>query len=197
LVGAPVRWGPDAASFDEGFAQFSARYLTRVADVHPPRQRALRIARALLDVVPEEAELEPESAEASPKVWDGPRVCRHLERALPQAYRALRRASWLCLLAASSVGYREPGAAVTRFLVLREADIAQSGDLPAGEPLPVPVRRPARELQRYFDAAHYDSLRILTTELKRILRDGGEVSVRLSRSRQLSGAALASVLRVA
>jgi hypothetical protein len=108
----------------------------------------------------------------------------------------LRRASWLCLLAESSVSYREPGAHVTRLLVVREANLAESGDLPPGAELPVPVRRPRRELQRILDAAHYDSLRILTTELKRILRDGGEVAVRLSRTRQLRNGALARVLRV-
>jgi len=52
------------------------------------------------------------------------------------------------------------------------------------------------ERQRAFDAASYDSLRILSTELKRILRDGGSVTVQLSPSRALSGERLASVLRL-
>ena len=196
VVGAPLRWGPDSASFEAGWALFSARHL-REAGAAPARRQAVCVARALLSLAPEEAEAEPEAAEAAPKIWDGPRVCRHLERALRQAYQVLRRASWLCLLAESSVSYREPGAHVTRFLVLREARLAESGDLPTGTALPAPVRRPRGELQRLFDAAHYDSLRILTTELKRILRDGGEVAVRLSRTRQLSDGALARVLRVA
>jgi DNA polymerase-3 subunit epsilon len=195
VVGAPLRWGPDAAAFEAGWALFSSRYLAEVGSA-PARQRGLRVARALLDIAAEEPEAEPEATEAAPKVWDGPRVCRHLERALRQAYQVLRRASWLCLLAESSVSYREPGTEVTRFLVVREARLAESGDLPSGAALPVPARRAARELQRCFDAAHYDSLRILTTELKRILRDGGQVCVRLSRTRQLSDTALARVLRV-
>jgi DNA polymerase-3 subunit epsilon len=195
VVGAPLRWGPDAAAFEAGWSLFSSRHVAALADAAPARQRALRVARALLDVAPEEPEAEPEGAEAMPKVWDGPRVCRHLERALRQAYQVLRRASWLCLLAESSVSYREPAAGTTRFLIVRDAQLAESGDLPSGAALPVPVRRPARELRLCFDAARYDSLRILTTELKRILRDGGQVSVRLSRTRQLSDATLARVLR--
>jgi DNA polymerase-3 subunit epsilon len=196
VVGAPLRWGPDAASFEAGWALFSARHLQGAAAA-PARRQALCIARALLDIAPEEPEVEPEAAEAAPKVWDGPRVCRHLERALRQAYQVLRRASWLCLLAESSVSYREPGANVKRFLVVHEARLAEAGDLPPGAALPVPLRRPTSELQRCFDAARYDSLRILTTELKRILRDGGEVVVRLSRTRQLTDGALARLLRVA
>jgi DNA polymerase-3 subunit epsilon len=194
-VGAPLRWGPDVAAFEAGWSLFSSRYLAS-PDPAPARQRALRVARVLLDVAPEETEAEAEGAEATPKVWDGPRVCRHLERALRQAYQVLRRASWLCLLAESSVSYREPGAETTRFLIVCDAQLAESGDLPIAAALPVPIRRPARELRLCFDAARYDSLRILTTELKRILRDGGQVRVRLSRTRQLSGATLARVLRV-
>jgi hypothetical protein len=151
------------------------------------------VARRLLELTPEEPEATDDDA---PKVWDAPRVCRHLERAISQAYRVLRRASWLCLLAESSVAYREPGAQVARYLRLSAAELGDSGDVGVGSTLPAPTRPPRRALQAAFDAARYDSLRILTTELKRILKSGGEVEVRLSRSRVLQGAALERLLRV-
>jgi DNA polymerase III epsilon subunit-like protein len=194
VVGAPLRWGPDPASFDEGLALFSERHLQKFPSEVSAKQRAFRVARSLVGLVPEEAD-ETASVEDAPKVWDGPRVRRHLERAVAQAYQVLRRASWLCLLASSSVSYREPDSAVTRFLLLDCAELVEAGDATSSE-LPVPRSRPKREAQSCFTAARYDSLRILTTELKRILKDGGEVTVRLSRSRTLRGAALASVLRV-
>lgn len=194
VVGAPQRWAPDEASFAEGFAQFCERHVAPVSPELSPRQRALRVSRALLSLVPEEATAEPE--QSGPKVWDGARVCRHLERALAQAYRVLRRAAWLCLLANSSVSYREPGGEVTRFLLLERAAVTESGDLVPGGELPSPAHHPRRLTQRSFDAAGYDALRILSTELKRILRDGGQVAVRLSRSRRLKDATLAAVLRV-
>jgi DNA polymerase-3 subunit epsilon len=196
-VGAPVRFGPDEATFAEGFALFSAKHLGPAAELGgsagSARRRALAVAHRLLELTPDEPE---PSDDDAPKVWDAPRVCRHLERAVSQAYRVLRRSSWLCLLAESSVAYREAGAVSARYLHVAGAEIADSGDLEAGTALPAPTRPPRRQLQAAFDAARYDSLRILTTELKRILKSGGEVKVRLSRSRLLQGAALERLLRV-
>jgi DNA polymerase-3 subunit epsilon len=191
-VGAQLRWGPDPASFEEGFALFAERHLARLPSELSPKQRALRVARSLVGLVPEEAEPTEDDA---PKVWDGPRVRRHLERAVPQAYQVLRRASWLCRLANSSVSYQERGSDVSRLLRLEDAELVSAGDAPSTL-LPVPRARTGLEAQSCFTAARYDSLRILTTELKRILKEGGAVSVRLSRSRCLHGAVLSSVLRV-
>jgi hypothetical protein len=191
-VGAPLRWGPDETAFAGGWALFAARHVETVAG-SAPRRRALQVARKLLALAPDEPEKADEDA---PKVWDAPRVCRHLERAIGQAYRVLRRASWLCWLANSSVAYREPSATTERLLVLQHAQLSEASTAASPSALPVPQRQDRRTTQLAFDAARYDSLRILTTELKRILRDGGDVKVRLSRSLVLEGARLERVLRV-
>ncbi len=192
-VGAPLRWAPDEASFTAGFRSFLARHAGETSE-GSPRRRALELGRRLLAVTPEEPEASDEgSLQDAPKTWDEARVCRHLERASAQAFRVLRRASWLRLLASASVAYREPGAEQTRVLLLHETRIASSGELTAGATLPEPPRRDAERIARAFDAASYDSLRILTTELKRILRDGGDVSVRISRSRQLRANSLSHI----
>jgi DNA polymerase-3 subunit epsilon len=188
-VGAPTRFAPDPQVFAGGFALFSERHLANVGQQLSPRSRARKLAHALLLLSPEE----PESSEETPSdVWDEPRVCRHLERAIGQSYRALRRANWLCLLANSSVLFREPSAAATVELTLDRGSIVDFKSMPRHNP----AARDRRSAQLAFDAALYDFLRILTTELKRILRDGGEVSVRLSGSRVLAGARLERVLRV-
>ncbi len=185
-VGAPLRFGPEEPAFSEGLALFRAKHaVTETSNVR-------RIARRILLATPEEPQPEV-TVDDAPKVWDAPRVCRHLERASAQSFQVLRRAGWLCLLADSSVVYREPGSVTSRHLTIRATELAEAGE---GSLLTTPLRSPRRETQRAFDAARYDWLRILTTELKRILRDGGEVRLRLSRSRVLEGARLASVLRV-
>jgi hypothetical protein len=48
--------------------------------------------------------------------------------------------------------------------------------------------------QRSFDAATYDRLRVLLTELHRVRDGGGEVAVRVG-AHQLGGEALAALLR--
>jgi DNA polymerase-3 subunit epsilon len=199
-VGAPLRWAPDAQSFSEGLTLLRERHELQLTerDAASARRASLDFARQLLLSAPERAEAEDggDDEEESVAVWDGPRVARHVERAAAQSYQVLRRAAWLRLLASSSVRYREPGAQQGRFLVLDLARIVEAGDLSEGQPLPAPHPRSARERRACFDAASYDALRILTTELKRILRDGGDVSVRLSRTRFLLGAQLRSVLRL-
>jgi DNA polymerase III epsilon subunit-like protein len=184
-VGAPVRWAPDEDAFHAGWSMFTERHLEPLPRF-PPRRTALLLGQKLLArSLTVEAATTPDDEQETVEVWDGPRVCRHLERAIAQAYQVLRRAAWLCLLAHGAVAYREPGFATARFLVLEGGNVSQAGDL---------ATRLAT--QRSFDAARYDSLRILTTELKRILRDGGEVKVRLSRGRAFEGARLAQLLRL-
>jgi DNA polymerase-3 subunit epsilon len=192
-VGAPLRWAPDEESFAEGWSIFTERHVSALPTLPNPRRKALHIARALLALAPEEPDTPSDDA---PKVWDPPRVCRHLERAVAQSFQVLRRAAWLCLLANSSVAYREPGTSARRFLVLRATDIVESGELAIDTALPTPRAQLRSAAQRAFKAASYDSLRILTTELKRILRDGGEVKIRLSRSHLLAGVRLEQVLRL-
>jgi DNA polymerase III subunit epsilon len=192
-VGAPLRWAPDEEAFVAGWKIFSERHVLGSCASHDVRRQTLHIARTLLALAPEEPEATPENA---PKVWDPARVCRHLERAIRQAYQVLRRAAWLCLLADSSVVYREPDSPTARYLVLQAAELAESGDLAVDLALPIPKARARSAVRHAFDAARYDSLRILTTELKRILRDGGEVKIRLSRSRVLQGSQLAQLLKL-
>jgi DNA polymerase III subunit epsilon len=196
-VGAPLRWAPDEASFVEGWQLFAARHLAPLPPA-PLRQQALTLARKLLALSAEpeapDDDAQAELEEQAPKVWDPPRVCRHLERAIGQAYQVLRRASWLCLLANSSVAYREPGATTARYLVIADAELSEAGDTALPSELSEPTAgRQRRAAQSAFDAARYDSLRILSTELKRIVRDGGDVRIRLSRSRVLQGQILARV----
>jgi DNA polymerase III epsilon subunit-like protein len=194
-VGAPTRWAPDEASFAEGYAAFLDRHAAVLVTAPDARRQALVVARQLLLLRGGDADADAETeAESTPNVWDGARVLRHLERAVAQSFQVLRRAAWLCRLESSVVSYREPGSSTARFLILKDAVLVDSGNLEGGTVLPVPKPRARLVAQQSFDAARYDSLRILSTELKRIQRDGGAVTVRLSRSRTLSGTALAAVL---
>lgn len=193
VVGAPTRFAPAPQVFAGGWAMFEGRHLTGLRAGASALVQARKAAHALVRSNPEEPESPDDTASGA---WDEPRVCRHLERAVAQSYRTLRRAAWLCLLANSQVHFREPGATAATHLTLRDASLVDA-TATAGAPLRRnPAARERHAAQRCFDAASYDLLRILTTELKRILRDGGEVSIALSSSRRLEGATLERVLSV-
>ena len=60
----------------------------------------------------------------------------------------------------------------------------------------LPARRPGslRSRKAAFDAATYDRLRVLSTELRRVLDEGGEVALAFG-THAIGGAKLASLLR--
>jgi DNA polymerase-3 subunit epsilon len=186
-VGVSALFTPDSAVFAAGWCELLERHPDLKADVVAPRRRVLNLARKLLvaGVAPE-----PENGAAVPdatetRAWDAPRVARHVERALVQAYRAYRRAHWLALLHDSDVIYREPGSERARLLEVRGGEIVAARDV-AAEHAPSERLRPALLARRTsFDRAKYERLRVLTTELKRIVRDGGSVSLRWGPARRL------------
>ncbi len=125
--------------------------------------------------------------------WNPDRVARHLERAAAQAYQALRRARWLALLHDSDILYLEPGSARARLLIVRDGAVVDAVD---GGPERVPRVRLQRTRNPRFDRAKYDRLRILSSELKRIAQDGGQVAVDWGAARAVSQRWLSGILRV-
>jgi DNA polymerase-3 subunit epsilon len=199
-VGTRERWAPDEVTFADGLALFLARQELTVANHELPRALE-RGARRLLMGRAAEAELEEapgDSAEqqsSPPGVWDAERVVRHLERSLAHGYQLLQRARWLCLLHDSVVCFREPGDAPRRVLRIGGGQLHEVHDGSIDDAVRGPLARTSRlARQASFDRAQYDRLRTLTSELKRVLRDGGSVELLVGR-RRLSRAVLERLLR--
>jgi DNA polymerase III epsilon subunit-like protein len=210
-VGVSDLWIPDAEVFAAGMAELVARYpeaLTPSAE--PARRRVLGWARELLfaGVLGKSGEAEPEE---KPEGWDPARVARHVERAVARAYQAYRRARWLELVFESDIVYREPAAERARVLRVRGGALVEATDACAGGAAPPGVTNGADTAPSAsvtlphapslchhppFDRRTYDRLRILTTELKRIARDGGSVSVHFGRRRTLPPHRSAGVLKL-
>jgi DNA polymerase III epsilon subunit-like protein len=199
------RWAPDEAVFAEGFARFVERHAAALEHLRPRRALA-EIGRQILgeakapgaqgDDAATLSEVEGDEPSAPPGSWDPERVLRHLERALAHGHQLLQRARWLCLLCDSVVIFREPKSELSRQLTLRGGHCLDARDIAPDEPVgPPPPVRPLHERQASLDRTHYDRLRTLTTELKRIQRDGGCARVRVARDRWLEDATLRRVLQ--
>jgi len=193
-VGVSALWTPDEGVFRAGWDLLMARHAAVIDAGEPARHRALLLARHLIAAVAAQEDDDRTPAEGGDDhAWDPDRVARHLERAAAQAYRAFRRARWLCLLHDSDVVYREPGAALARRLRIRAGEVVVAEDAAAEEDRPAAGVLPAAAA---FDRARYDRLRILTTELKRILRDGGEVVMYARGRRRVPARALRGIFAV-
>ena len=221
-VGTLERWAPDAAVFELGYQHFLQRHslqrhgLQRHGLIRHGLQqhglerhglsnglsedvdrRWLLLARELLAAGPEEVAASAEEP-ASGKLgsWDSDRVVRHLERGLAHAHQLLQRARWLCLIHDSHVEFQEAGSDRSRWFSIRAGRISDARDRAAEAALDAPLPyRSLAERQAGFDRSQYDRLRTLTSELKRVLRDGGSVRIRIGRRRWLEASALQAGLR--
>lgn len=110
-----------------------------------------------------------------------------LLRKLRRAVRCVHQARWICWLMSARVSWPVAGdpEGRTRFLVIREGKIAETGFLPAGAAMPSFVRErdPLSRRQERVDLATYDRMRILGTELCLLVTRGAPVTVELSSKR--------------
>jgi hypothetical protein len=167
--------------------------------VGAPLQRLLRASRALwLSRRYAEAEAGGDAREQGEEEWDLARVRRRLERSLVQAGLLERRARWLCLLGECDLAFREKNMARPRAFTIVGGEIAARRELSELSELTGLPEHPLgtrRARQRGFDAARYDRLRVLATELVRVQGEGGDVALRLGR-RVFTGPRLAQLMRL-
>jgi DNA polymerase III subunit epsilon len=204
---APERWAPSAAVFEEGLALLrrSHRELAQGIDRRPLLvlgARLWREGRRLKEQDHAAGALgngQGHPSDAGPlfaRVWTPPEVATEIEGLALQCAHAIRRARWLTGLVESTVTFHEPLAAGARLLVLRDGEIvccerAEPGAVP---PAPDFYRRSRHDRHQSFTIARFDRLRVLTTELKRLVAKGNPVCVRLAPRAALSGERLAGLL---
>jgi hypothetical protein len=113
-----------------------------------------------------------------------------------RAALARRRAIWLTRLVDSSVVWREPGDSGARLIVIEKGELALSASVDASTPPPIPpgYRRSVAARREAFTLASFDRLRVLTTELKRLVAAAVPVSLRLGVGPALDESRLASAL---
>ncbi|MEO1272863.1 MAG: GIY-YIG nuclease family protein [Myxococcota bacterium] len=128
------------------------------------------------------AEVEDASDPSTRRTWTVDDVEQSILSGLLQHARAVRRASGLCQFSEASVAWTPTHTddAPWRILVLEGGQVSLRDEWSPTKPLPLPPGhlRTWSQRQTCFDAATYDRLRILTTELRRVLSQGGQVRVR-------------------
>jgi DNA polymerase-3 subunit epsilon len=173
-VGVPPPFAPEEGLFRSAWQAFCAQHLPPAA--RNPWHALLRASRqlALTGVADDSGE------ESGPDEWDLDRIRRHLDRALLRGGQLVRRARWLVLLSDASVAFREPGGGGFRLLVVERGQIVDRRDLPDTQAVPGRETPPPWQLrQACLDAAGYDRMRVLATELVRVRAEGGAVLVRI------------------
>jgi DNA polymerase III subunit epsilon len=129
-------------------------------------------------------------------VWTPEFVQVSLEWLALRAALARRRAIWLTRLFDSSVVWREPADSCARLIVIENSEVVLSGavDANATPPIPPGYRRPVAARREAFTLGSFDRLRVLTTELRRLIAAGAPVALRLGVGPALDESRLASAL---
>jgi hypothetical protein len=129
-------------------------------------------------------------------IWTPECVQVSLEWLALRAALGRRRAIWLTRLVDSSVVWREPGNSCARLIVIEKGEVALSAAVDADAPTPIPpgYRRSVAARREAFTVASFDRLRVLTTELKRLIAAGAPVALRLGVGPALDESQLASAL---
>ena len=93
--------------------------------------------------------------------------------------------------------WREPGDGCARLIVIEGGEVALSTAVDSNTPPPIPPgdHRPVVARREGFTLASFDRLRVLTTELKRLIAAGAPVRLRLGAGPALDESRLASALR--
>lgn len=119
-----------------------------------------------------------------------------LERVALRAALARRRAKWVTRLVDAAIAWQEPGADRARLIVIEHGEIITRAWVEPGTAPPVPPGHARRREARHegFTVARFDRLRVLMTELKRLLAEGAPVALRLGERPALTGARLAAAL---
>ena len=190
------RWRPDVATFDAGYARLSAAHSELSRTDLGAHQRLLTLGTRLWKEGRRDHDAEDDEETRRITTWTPELVHLSLEWLALRAALARRRAIWLTRLIDASVVWTEPDTAGARLLVIENGDVAVNASIEpdATPPIPPGCARPVAARREAFTLARFDRLRVLTTELKRLVTAGAPVALRLGVAPPVAGARLASVL---
>jgi DNA polymerase-3 subunit epsilon len=192
-------WRPDDGTFTAGYNRLCATHaeLSRVdLSAHT---KLLRLGTRLWREGRRDRDVDEDEAHERRRaltVWTPEFVQVSLEWLALRAALARRRAIWLTQLFDSSVVWREPVDGCARLIVIENSEVVLSGavDANATPPIPPGYRRPVAARRDAFTLASFDRLRVLTTELKRLIAADAPVALRLGVGPALDESRLASAL---
>ena len=189
--------GPDPRTFAAGYERLCATHPELSRSDFSARAQLLWLGTRLWRQGRRDRDIDDdEYTDNGVTVWTPEFVQVSLEWLALRAALARRRAIWLTRLFDSSMVWREPGSDCARVIVIEHGAVVSSTDVEptATPPIPPGHRRPATARRAAFTIASFDRLRVLTTELKRLMAAGAPVALRLGAGPALSGPRLASAL---
>jgi DNA polymerase-3 subunit epsilon len=212
ILGVPQAYAPEPDCLAEGLELFGYNHLAHLPHSPPLRtlaalghrlwrERLAELAKAQTEDTQESVEEAPADSEVEideAPSWTPEMVARGIEKFAMRSALLIRRARWLCLLSESSLAWEARDAGDRRKIVLQfeNGSVAHREELPdqASVPLSAGYAKRMADRQKIFDLTTYERLRVVTTELRRLVVDGRNLEIRLKPNATMSRRQLARIL---
>jgi DNA polymerase-3 subunit epsilon len=213
VLALPPEYTPEIHCLREGFEKFRETYSSRLR--HQNALRVLtafgaelwrkRLETAALAELGAETENDDKNVDLkqkesdSERVWTPEAVAHAIENMIRHSAHLIRRARWFCLLSESSLAWTSADDPdnLTILLVLANGCVVNRNIVKTAEEIPIPpgCTKSFRSRQKNMNLITYDRLRVLTTELRRLVSEGRDIEVRLGPGVTLNRRGIAKVLR--
>jgi len=213
LFGLAPEHAPDPACLQEGLSIFRQEHCNPTQNQSPLRlltglgatlwRRRMEAAEAADEVEDDRNENETDDGKPEDtreeRVWTPEAVAKSLGHLVLHSAHLVRRARWLCLLSESSLAWEpagQPGHLHNR-IVLQGGSVTRLDARDAAEEIPIPPRfgRSFHRRQKQLNLITYDRLRVLTTELRRLVSENRRMKLRLGPAVFLGNNELKKALR--
>ncbi len=212
ILGIPEAYAPEPECLAQGLALFRQNHLTRLTQLPPLRflsglgrklwrERLDELAKAQSEDVAktvEDVTVDQELAVEEAPSWTPETVARAIEKFSMRSALLIRRSRWLCLLSESSLAWEARNSEGRRKIVLLFEDgaVGHRQELPIAKKIPLAAGYAKRIAyrQKIFDLTTYERLRVVTTELRRLVTEGRKVEIRVGPNAILSRRQLAKML---
>lgn len=209
LLGVPLEYAPAVDALAEGLDIFKRRHQKILHQQQPLRiltGLGARLWREHLErrerAEAEEDEIDEtdeQQIEDDRHVWYPEDVAHAIEGVITRAAYLIRRSRWLCMLSESTLAWASPSAGNSHKIVLylKKGAVVQRQKQTAEErpPMPAGHARPFQARRQNIDLITYDRLRVVTTELRRLISEGRRSELRLGPKAILHNHELAKALR--
>jgi DNA polymerase-3 subunit epsilon len=217
IMGLPGEYTPEPDCLQQGLEMFHEKYRHRIKTQSPLRALTAigaQLWRERLEAMAQAAVLDTEDdvdeagdddeLPSEPFVWSPEAVEKATEGVFRRSAHLIRRARWFCMLSEASLGWGtdqtadgQIAAGQLNVLVISSGNIIRREKSIAAGMLPPPpgYAKPFAKRQKSFDVMTYDRLRVVTTELRRLIAEKRPLKMRLGPKAILYRQQLEKVLR--
>jgi DNA polymerase-3 subunit epsilon len=213
VLALPPDYAPDIDCMKEGFGIFQKEHRNRLIDQLPLRfltglgaklwQEKLEAAALAETVKEEERNMDdldaPQAESGDEHVWTPEAVADAIKRMVRHSAHLIRRARWFCLLSESSLAWTPAAESENnkRLVVFEKGAVIKQGEAKTSCKTLIPpgYANSFRVRQNNIDLITYDRMRVVTTELRRILSEGRNMELCLGPKVTLGRQELIKALR--